>query len=221
MSIRPARPAASIALCPVSVTSRSQHGLSSSSSRTPDRRAGCPSWRTTGARAPGTCPPACAATLPGLVFAACLFASLGPYGEPGLDFLDGLSEGGRDEVRLFFDDRAHARANFRADAARRFERMSTPAGWLEKWGDKAETNAAHGRELAEHLALCWHDGMRHGDQGWWDDWTAFLQPWGFDIGAIRVPVQLWHGARDTAVRPAHGRWLADRIPAADAHFPEA
>jgi pimeloyl-ACP methyl ester carboxylesterase len=164
---------------------------------------------------------ACAATLPGLVFAACLFASLGPYGEPGLDFLGGLSEDGRDEVRLFFDDRVQARANFRADAARQFERMSTPAGWLEKWGDKAETDAAHGRELAEHLALCWRDGMRDGDQGWWDDWAAFLQPWGFGIGAIRVPVQLWHGARDTAVRPAHGRWLADRIPGAEAHFPAA
>jgi len=35
---------------------------------------------------------ACAALLPDLAFAACVFASLGPYGEPGLDFLDFLSE---------------------------------------------------------------------------------------------------------------------------------
>jgi hypothetical protein len=44
------------------------------------------------------------------------------------------------------------------------------------------------------------DGMRDGDQGWWDDWASCLQPWGFDLSAIRVPVQLWHGRRR-----AHGR----------------
>jgi len=54
--------------------------------------------------------------------------------------------------------------------------MSVPAGWLAKWGSKAETDAAHSREVAEHLAMCWRDGMRGGDQGWWDDWVAFLQP---------------------------------------------
>jgi len=97
--------------------------------------------------------------------------------------------------------------------------MSVPAGWLAKWGSKAETDAAHSREVAEHLAMCWRDGMRGGDQGWWDDWVAFLQPWGFDLSAIRVPVQLWHGQLDTSPPPAHGRWLADRIPGVDARFP--
>ena len=161
---------------------------------------------------------ACAALLPDLVFAACVFASLGPYGEPGLDFLDGLGDSGRDEVRLFFEDRQKARENFRADAAGQFGPMSGPAGWLRLWGDKAEADA-HSREMAEHLALCWRDGMRNGDQGWWDDWAAFLQDWGFDLGAIRVPVQLWHGQRDASVQVAHGRWLADRIPGVEANFP--
>lgn len=162
---------------------------------------------------------ACAALLPDLVFAVCVFASLGPYGEPGLDFLDGMSDGDRDEVRVFFEDRPKARENFRTDAAEQFGQMSEPASWLQLWGDRAETDAAHSREVAEYLALCWRDGMRAGDQGWWDDWAAFLQPWGFDLGALRVPVQLWHGKRDTSVPAAHGRWLADRIPGVDAHFP--
>jgi len=35
-----------------------------------------------------------------------------------------------------------------------------------------------------------------------------------------VPVQLWHGQLDTSPPPAHGRWLADRIPGVDARFPE-
>jgi pimeloyl-ACP methyl ester carboxylesterase len=163
---------------------------------------------------------ACAALLPDLVFAVCVFASLGPYGEPDLDFLDGMGDGAPEEVRLFFEDRPKARENFRADAAEQFERMSVPAAWLRLWGDKAESDAAHSREVAEHLALCWRDGMRDGDQGCWDDWAAFLQPWGFELSAIRVPVQLWHGQRDISVQVAHGRWLADRIPGVDAHFPE-
>jgi len=33
-------------------------------------------------------------------------------------------------------------------------------------------------------------------------------------------VQLWHGQLDTSPPPAHGRWLADRIPGVDARFPE-
>ena len=162
---------------------------------------------------------ACAALLPDLAFAVCVLASIGPYGEPGLDFLGGMGDGAAEEVRLFFEDRPTARENFRADAAGQFERMSVPAGWLQFWGDRAETDDAHSREMAEHLALCWRDGMRDGDQGWWHDWAAFLQPWAFDLGAIRVPVQLWHGQRDTSVQLAHGRWLASRIPGVDAHFP--
>ena len=162
---------------------------------------------------------ACAALLPDLVFAVCVLASIGPYGEPGLDFLDGLSDGGREEVRLFFEDRPKARENFRADAAAQFERMSQPAGWLQLWGDRAGADAAHSGEMAEHLARCWRDGLQDGDSGWWDDWAAFLQPWGFDLGAIGVPVQLWHGQADASVQVAHGRWLADRIPGVDAHFP--
>jgi hypothetical protein len=27
----------------------------------------------------------------------------------------------------------------------------------------------------------------------WDDWCAFLGPWGFKLDAITAPVSLWHG----------------------------
>lgn len=70
---------------------------------------------------------ACAALLPETVFAACVFAPLGPYGEAGLDFTGGLSEAGHREVRLFFEARPQARENFRVDAAGQFEQMSVAA----------------------------------------------------------------------------------------------
>ena len=35
---------------------------------------------------------------------------------------------------------------------------------------------------------------------------------------MRVPVHLWQGGRDLMVPPAHGRWLADRLPTCTPHL---
>ena len=137
-----------------------------------------------------------AALLPETVAAVCLFAPLGPYGAAGLDFLDGMDESYREEVRTFFADRAAAREKFRAEAAEMFARLSTPEGWLRQWGDRAGTDAAHGQDAAEYLASIYRDGWTHGDDGWWDEWAAFLSPWNFDLAAICAPVSLWHGLAD-------------------------
>ena len=45
-----------------------------------------------------------------------------------------------------------------------------------------------------------------------------MNPWGFELDEIHVPVQLWHGAEDRFVPVAHGRWLAERIPGVEAHI---
>ncbi|HEY8737100.1 MAG TPA: alpha/beta hydrolase, partial [Candidatus Dormibacteraeota bacterium] len=62
------------------------------------------------------------------------------------------------------------------------------------------------------------DGLAPGIQGWWDDGWAHIQPWGFEVEAIRLPVMLWHGRQDRFVPFGHGEWLAKRIPAVDAHL---
>ncbi|MGI9008547.1 MAG: alpha/beta fold hydrolase [Streptosporangiaceae bacterium] len=54
-----------------------------------------------------------------------------------------------------------------------------------------------------------------------DDWTAILTPWGCDLTTTRVPVRLWHGARDLAVPVVHGRWLATHVPGIVAHISES
>jgi len=46
-------------------------------------------------------------------------------------------------------------------------------------------------------------------------------PWGFDLAAIRVPVQLRHGGQDRFVPIAHGAWVAARIPNVDAQLEPA
>ncbi len=163
---------------------------------------------------------ATAALLPQAVAAVCVFAPLGPYGAPGLDFLDGMEDSYHEEIRIFFADRAAAREKFRAESAEIYSRLSTPDGWLRLWGDRAGAGAAHGEETARYLASGFRDGWTHGDDGWWDDWTASLSPWGFDLGAIAAPVSLWHGLADRRCPPGHGRWFAERIPHVIAHFPE-
>jgi pimeloyl-ACP methyl ester carboxylesterase len=168
---------------------------------------------------------ATAAGLPAAVTAVCLFASVGPYGRPDLDFAAGL--GGdelRAEVSMMFADPERARAEFRAQSAVTLAQRGSPEWWLAHWGDRAEQDAAHSRAWAEYLATCHRDVLRadsnggFDDDGSWDDHVAFFSPWGFDLADIQAPVSLWHGLRDF-VPVAHARWLADRIPNVTTHFP--
>lgn len=120
---------------------------------------------------------------------------------------------------VFFEEPERARTDFRAQAAEFAPLGSSPAWWLERWGDRAGRDAAHGREWAVYLALVNRDGYAAGDEGWWEDWSASFLPWGFDPGTIKAPVALWHGLADTAAPAAHSRWLADHIPHVTARFP--
>jgi len=161
---------------------------------------------------------ATAALLPEAITAACVFAPLAPCGAPGLDFTDGMSEGFRDEIRVFLDDPARARADFQARSAEFARLSSSPDWWMDRWGDRADQDAAHSQEQADYLALVNRDGYA-GGEGWWEDWSASFLPWGFDVATIQAPVALWHGLRDKAAPPAHSRWLAGQIPHVTAHFP--
>ncbi len=51
-----------------------------------------------------------------------------------------------------------------------------------------------------------------------DEIAIYHQPWGVDLGSIRVPVRLWHGEQDQFVRVSEGRWLASRIPGLETQF---
>jgi pimeloyl-ACP methyl ester carboxylesterase len=163
---------------------------------------------------------ATAALLPDAVTAVCVFAPLGPCGAEGLDFLDGMEESYREEVRLFFEDRQAAREKFRTEAMEMFDRLSNPASWLARWGDRAHRDEAHSQEAADYLASGFRDGWTNGDVGWWDDWSAFLSPWGFDLADVGAPVSLWHGLADTRCPSAHSRWLANQLANVVAHYPE-
>jgi pimeloyl-ACP methyl ester carboxylesterase len=71
-------------------------------------------------------------------------------------------------------------------------------------------------DLAAYMFRCNVVGLAHGVDGWLDDDLAFTEPWGFAAEDIRVPTLVVQGEADRFVPPSHGRWLAERIPQAEA-----
>jgi hypothetical protein len=101
---------------------------------------------------------AAAATLPEIVSAVCVFASIGPYGEPGLDWAEGLGgDERREEIRKFFEEPERARAEFHAQSAITLAEGGSAGWWLQRWGERAGQDDAHSREWADYLALCIRD----------------------------------------------------------------
>jgi pimeloyl-ACP methyl ester carboxylesterase len=163
---------------------------------------------------------ACAALLPDLVYAVASIASLAPYGPPDLDYFTGMGQANVDDIKLFLDDPAAAREKSVQDRRdvllRTPETVHTGLASLLSPADAAVLSY----EMASFFVSSAKDGLAPGDQGWWDDACAHMAPWGFEFDAIRIPVQLWHGAQDQFVPFQHGQWLAARIPGVDAHLTE-
>jgi pimeloyl-ACP methyl ester carboxylesterase len=71
--------------------------------------------------------------------------------------------------------------------------------------------------MGEWLAATFREAVGPGVDGWVDDDLAFVEPWGFDLGAVVVPVDVWQGSDDLMVPGPHGAWLARAVPTAAGH----
>src|ERR1700737_1533457 len=163
---------------------------------------------------------ACAALLPDRLVAVASLASPAPYDAPGLDYFAGMGELNAEDTRLMLDDPTAAKAKTISD--REVMMTATAEGtreFLQTLLTPTDAAVMTG-ELAEHLTQSGKDGLAPGIEGWGGDGWAMLQPWGFDVSAIDVPVMLWHGRQDRFVPFQHGEWLAQQIPAVDAHLTE-
>jgi pimeloyl-ACP methyl ester carboxylesterase len=161
---------------------------------------------------------ACAALLPDRVVAVASLAGVAPYPAEGLDWLDGMGQDNLDEFAATLAGREALErylgkkvsemltAEPKAIAEALLSLLSPP--------DRAVLTG----ELAEYFHEATRVGVEEQLDGWIDDDFVFVNPWGYRLEDIRVPVQLWHGARDRFVPIAHGRWLAERIPGVDAHL---
>ena len=80
--------------------------------------------------------------------------------------------------------------------------------------DRDHLTDEFGADLAANIG----GGIKDSVDGWVDDDLAFTRPWGFDPGALTVPVAIWQGSEDLMVPFAHGEWLAAHVPGADGHL---
>jgi pimeloyl-ACP methyl ester carboxylesterase len=161
---------------------------------------------------------ASAALMPDLVVAAASVASLAPYGAEGLDYYQGMGQLNADDIRLYFRDKAAARAKVDIDRAEML--AATPdevAAMLASLLSGPDAAVLSG-DLAEYLEMSTQSGLEPGGEGWWEDGSAHLEPWGFDLDAIAVPVLLLHGEQDQFVPFGHGVWLAAHIPGVEARL---
>ncbi len=135
---------------------------------------------------------ACAALLPGRVTAAASVAGLAPLTDGGLDWFAGMAADG-----------ASLRSALRGPAdRRRFEETADfdPTSFtVEDYAALEGPWSALGADVGEASA--------DGPDGLIDDDLAYVRPWGFDVGDIRVPVLIVQGGRDRVVPPAHAYWL--------------
>lgn len=163
---------------------------------------------------------ATAALLPERVMAVATVGSVAPYGAEGLDYFDGMGESNRDDIMLYFSDRTAARKKSLEDyeffSAASPEQLALGMKTLLAPVDAAVLTG----EVSNWMAECIRDGLAQGDQGWWDDSVSHVEPWGFELGAIRCPVKVFHGRHDRFVPVAHGEWLANHVPGAAAEISE-
>ena len=73
-------------------------------------------------------------------------------------------------------------------------------------------------EVAEDMATNLRHSVVDSFDGWADDDLAFVQKFGFDLGAINKPVLVWQGDDDFMVPHAHSYWLEKHVPTARLSF---
>ncbi len=163
---------------------------------------------------------ACAALLPDLVPAAASLASPAPWGADGLDFFAGMGEMNADDYQLYMRDKDAARRKLENDRTDMLGATPAQVGELIKTLVSPADAAAFTPALAAHLVNTAADGLAPGAEGWWQDGVAHMEPWGFELDDIAIPLLLLHGQQDRFVPFGHGAWLAAHIPGVEARLTE-
>ena len=132
--------------------------------------------------------------------------SLAPFAELGERFYDGMQQADLDEY---------------ADALRDINDLIKR---FQGWQDGNVADSVAGAELSERDQLAaskptWKvvlDSCAFTmGKGWdWvaDDYSSYLQPWGFDPRDVKVPTVIWQAELDKNVPVQHGKWLAEHMP---------
>ncbi len=160
---------------------------------------------------------AVAARLPDRVALVDCLVGAAPFGASGLDWMAGMDAENVAEFGWALQGEQVLHPRLAELAAEDLERMGVDAAKI--FSDDWQLPDADRQILARaDVQGVWvesqREALRTGVWGWVDDDLAFLEPWGFDVAEIRVPVTVRYGRLDVMVPAAHGAWLADHIPGA-------
>jgi pimeloyl-ACP methyl ester carboxylesterase len=163
---------------------------------------------------------ACAVLLPERVRAAALVAGVAPYGVDELDWSAGMGQDNLDEFGAARQGEQPLRDFL--EQARAGILASTPETLADEMASilPPVDVAALSSGFADHLHHSMSDALAPGYDGWLDDDLAFVTGWELDLAALRVPVLVVAGGQDLMVPAAHGRWLAEHVPGAQAWLRE-
>jgi pimeloyl-ACP methyl ester carboxylesterase len=161
---------------------------------------------------------ACAGLLADRVVGVGVIASIAPWNAEGLDWHAGMGEANVAEFELVFQGREALRPSAERDAAE--IRVSGVEGMVAALASLLSPvdAAVLESEFGPYMFAGMVDGLSAGVEGWIDDDVAFVEPWGFELAEITVPVLLLQGREDRFVPPAHGEWLAAHIPGLEARI---
>lgn len=82
---------------------------------------------------------------------------------------------------------------------------------LDSAGERGREELSSVPGAAAQLARALQASVRNGFAGLEHDIALQLEP-GLDLGAVRAPVRMFHGAEDGTSPPEVGAWLASRLP---------
>lgn len=157
---------------------------------------------------------ACAALLGRRVVRTAVLVSVAPAKAQGLKWFEGMNDDNVDEYTTA-DSSEHVLIE--RLALRREEVIRNPESMvrtLEETMSEADRRVVRDIGMRRLLASTYQEALREGPYGWIDDVFALRKEWGFELGAIKTPVLLWHGSEDNFSPVGHTEWLAKQIPTA-------
>jgi pimeloyl-ACP methyl ester carboxylesterase len=161
---------------------------------------------------------ACGAILADRLVAVGSIAAVAPYPAEGLDWFDGVSEAALAGFRLMTSDPEAWKRQLVAEVEE-MRGISVEALYESLFQSSSDADrSVLTPELLAFARAQMRDGLSQGPEGYLDDSRSDVRPWGFDLGSIKVPVQLWHGTDDQLVPLSHAKWLAAHLPRAEIHL---
>ena len=140
--------------------------------------------------------------------ALLIVAGLAPFDDPNFDFVEGMSHENRERCNLALTSMEDFEASMSKVAT---ESSSYDVDQIKEKFDVDPENPISDERISSIQAIMQYSFMQ-GSIGLRDDRLAFLKPWGFSLGEISVPVQLWAGTKDVNVPPAHADYLKRMMP---------